>query len=46
MGDNFRYVTTIEKKNYILNIYVDETPVDEKTYLEGARSIIKELLKI
>ncbi len=42
---NKRYITTIIKDNYTINIFVDESPIDNKIYIEGVNDILREMIK-
>lgn len=43
---NYRYITTMKKNNATIHVYVNEEEPDEKEYMEGAKALIKSLLKI
>ncbi|MEH7391294.1 hypothetical protein [Bacillus sp. JJ1474] len=41
-----RYITTIKKKNYTINIFVNEELEAEKLYMDKLREIAREFMKI
>ncbi len=45
METQSRYITTIEKGNYILEIYVDEKRNSEQISLDKAKVLLKHMLR-